>query len=52
MHPLFLATALGDGCDPGVLLELRGALVALPLFSEGGEQPECEGGTGARQGTE
>ena len=36
VNPVGVATALGDGCDAGVALQIAGIGVALALFAEGG----------------
>ena len=50
MNPVLLATALGDGSDAGISLNVGGTAITLALFTEGGEQAGGEGGTGTRQG--
>src|SRR6266705_2335233 len=49
VDPVLLATALGDRSDAGVALNLAGALIALTLFTESGEQSRGEGYTGTGQ---
>ena len=34
MDPAFVAAALKDGCDAGILLELGGGSIALTIFTE------------------
>ena len=50
MDPMLLAAAFGDWRDAGIFLKLRGARVALPLFTEGNKQSGSEGGAGPGEG--
>jgi hypothetical protein len=43
-EPQIAELALGDRRDPGVLLILVRAYIAIALFAEGGHQAWCEGG--------
>jgi hypothetical protein len=47
---MLLAAAFGDWRDAGIFLKLRGARVALPLFTEGDKQSGSEGGAGPGEG--
>ena len=49
---MLLAAAFSDRRDDCVLLKFRGALVALPLFTEGDKQSGSQGGAGPRERAE
>ena len=42
VDPMLLTAALGDWRDARIFLKLRGACVALPLFTEGNKQSRSE----------
>ena len=52
MHPRLFAATLPHRRDAGVLLDLLGCAIALPLFPKRDEQARCSGRAGARQGIE
>ena len=52
MHPAFVAAALGDGRDTGILLQGCGVGKALASFTEGNEEPRSESRPGAGQRSE
>jgi hypothetical protein len=50
MHPRLFAATLPHRCDAGVLLDLLGCAIALPLFPKRDEQARCSCRARARQG--
>ena len=52
MHPRLFAATLQHRRDAGVLLDLLGCAIALPLFPKRDEQARCSCRAGARQGIE